>query len=95
MTYQYEDYDQDYSSPVGPRVECPSCNLDIGEHPAGTYAECDECGAAYLAQWPEPEYEPSEEDIAAYDAARAATLEEEHRAMDAREEITLPENADG
>lgn len=55
-----DDRDDDPGAPLGPTVFCDHCNLDLGEHPVGSYAHCAECDGAYLARWPEPPYEPDD-----------------------------------
>jgi hypothetical protein len=87
MTYQdarhhYDDASpDDFTEPVGPRVVCdnPDCRTDHGEHPAGTEVPC-ECGATLVAEWPPPAYEPTDEDVATYDAAQRAALAAERAA---------------
>ena len=68
------DRDED-RDPVGPRVVCDHCNLDLGEHPAGAYAHCEECDGAYLAAWPEPARDLTDAEMDEYLAAEAASHE--------------------
>lgn len=48
-----------------PAPRCEPCGVTLSSATAGAYVDCDECGAAYLSRWPEPEYEPTPEEWAA------------------------------
>ena len=64
MNINEDGYDPDYvEHPPAPR--CEACGVELSSAPAGVYVDCDECGAAYLSRWPEPDYEPTDAEWAA------------------------------
>lgn len=87
------DRDDD-CDPVGPSVVCDHCNLDLGEHPAGSYVHCEECDDNYLAVWPKPSREPTDEEMRAYDAAWSAARDREAYAQLAADNNRLIEERD-
>ena len=70
------DRDDDYDE--RPVVTCADCGSLLGSYPAGVYADCEECGGFTLSQWVPESEGPSDEDIAAREAAWAEASLREH-----------------
>lgn len=65
--------DPDPSDDFPPAPVCRDCGSLLGAAPDGAYVDCEGCGACELSRWPDPAYEPTDDDHEAYGRATLAS----------------------